>query len=100
MDMVKLPIGIFLVLNVVVRSAGLVAGLLQAELLLALDLYDLSVVHCDLHRTETQVAQGALDFTQNGGFVLTVDATQRCTHARSPWSEVPGRGLKGICAWL
>ncbi|MCY1442057.1 hypothetical protein D9M71_584020 [compost metagenome] len=75
----------------VVRSAGLVAGLLQAELLLSLDLYDLSVVHSDLHRTEPQVAQGALDFPQNGGFVLTVDATQGCTHARSPWSEMPGR---------
>jgi len=55
---------------------GLVAGLLQAELLLAFDLHHLGVVHGDLHGAEAQVAQGTLDFTQDGGFVLTVDAAQ------------------------
>jgi hypothetical protein len=70
-------------------SARLLAGLLQAEFLFAFDLYDLGVVHSDFHRAETQIAQRALDFTQDRAFVLTVNAAKGCAHGAAP--------LKGIC---
>jgi hypothetical protein len=70
-------------------SARLFTRLLQTEFLFAFDLYDLRVVHSDLHRAETQIAQGALDFTQNGAFVLTVNAAKGCAHGAAP--------LNGIC---
>jgi hypothetical protein len=71
------------------KSARLFTGLLQTEFLFALDLHDLGVVHSDLHRAEPQIAQGALDFTQDGGFVLTVNAAKGCAHGAAP--------LNGIC---
>jgi hypothetical protein len=69
--------------------ARLFARLLQTEFLFAFDLHDLGVVHSDLHRAETQIAQSALDFTQDGGFVLTVNAAKGCAHGAAP--------LNGIC---
>jgi hypothetical protein len=71
------------------NSARLFTGLLQTEFLFAFDLHDLRVVHSDLHRAETQIAQGALDFTQDGAFVLTVNAAKGCAHGAAP--------LNGIC---
>jgi hypothetical protein len=56
-------------------SARLVARVLQAEFFLALDLNHLGVVHGDLYRTKAQIAQGALDLAQDGGFVMAVNAT-------------------------
>jgi hypothetical protein len=70
-------------------SARLLTGLLQTEFLFAFDLHDLRVMHSDLHRAETQIAQGALDFTQDGAFVLTVNAAKGCAHGAAP--------LNGIC---
>jgi hypothetical protein len=70
-------------------SARLFARLLQTEFLFAFDLYDLRVVHSDFHRAESQIAQGALDFTQDGAFVLTVNAAKGCAHGAAP--------LKGFC---
>jgi hypothetical protein len=58
-----------------VLSTRFVAGLLQTEFFLAFDLHDLGVVHGDFHRTEAQVAQCALNFPQDGCFVLAVNAT-------------------------
>jgi hypothetical protein len=54
-------------------SARLVARMLQTEFLFAFDLYHLGVVHGDFHRAKAQIAQRALDLTQNGGFVLPVN---------------------------
>jgi len=71
------------------KSARLVTRLLQTEFLFAFDLYDLGVVHSDLHCAKTQIAQGALDFTQDRGFVLTVNAAKGCAHGAAP--------LNGIC---
>jgi len=70
-------------------SARLVTRLLQTEFLFAFDLHDLGVVHSDLHRAKPQIAQGALDFTQDGGFVLTVNAAKGCAHGAAP--------LNGMC---
>jgi hypothetical protein len=70
-------------------SARLLTGLLQTEFLFAFDLYDLRVVNSDLHRAEPQIAQGALDFPQDGAFVLTLNAAKGCAHGAAP--------LKGIC---
>jgi hypothetical protein len=53
--------------------ARFISRMLQTEFLFAFDLYHLGVVHGDFHRAKTQIAQGALDFTQNGGFVLPVN---------------------------
>ena len=69
--------------------ARLFTRLLQTEFLFAFDLHDLCVVHSDLHRAETQIAQSALDFTQDGAFVLTVNAAKGCAHGAAP--------LNGIC---
>jgi hypothetical protein len=54
-------------------STRLVGRMLQTEFLFAFDLYHLGVVHGDFHRAKAQIAQCALDFTQNGGFVLPVN---------------------------
>jgi hypothetical protein len=56
-------------------SARFVAWALQPEFLFAFDLDHLGVVHGDFHCAKTQIAQGALDLTQNGCFVLAVNAT-------------------------
>jgi hypothetical protein len=56
-------------------SARFVAWVLQPEFLFAFDLDHLGVVHGDFHCAKTQIAQGALDLTQNGCFVLAVNAT-------------------------
>ena len=61
-------------------SGVFLTRVLQAEFLFAFDLNHLSVMHGDFHSTKAQVSQRALDFPQNGGFVLTVNATQRCAH--------------------
>jgi hypothetical protein len=55
--------------------ARLGARVLQTEFLFTLDLDHLSVVYGDFHGAKSQIAQGALDLTQDGGFVLTVNAT-------------------------
>ena len=39
-----------------------------------------SVQGLRINRTETQVVQGGLDFTQDAGFVLTFEASQRDAH--------------------
>jgi hypothetical protein len=51
-----------------------VARVLQPEFLFAFDLDHLGVMHGDFHCAKTQIAQGALDLTQNGCFVLAVNA--------------------------
>ncbi|MNC62957.1 hypothetical protein D3C75_1130400 [compost metagenome] len=52
-------------------SAGLVAGVLQAELFLAFDLHHLGVVHGDFHRAVTQAIEGIVDLAQQAGFILS-----------------------------
>ncbi len=77
-----LPLKIF-------KSTRLFARLLQTKFLFAFDLHNLSVVHRDLYCTKPQIAQGALDFTQDRAFVLTVNAAKRCAHGVAP--------LNGVC---
>src|SRR5690606_28801920 len=72
------------------ESGGL-ASWLQAELLLALDLHDLTVVHGDLHRAELQAAQGAADFAQDAGFVLTFEVANWRGHFSLRESLCDGR---------
>jgi hypothetical protein len=80
--MVKAP-GILIVLAFFMvcwnRVAGglarFVARILQTEFLFAFDLDYLCVVHGNFHGAKAQIAQCTLDLTQDGGFVLTVNAT-------------------------
>jgi hypothetical protein len=81
--MVKAP-GILIVLAFYeVLDAGWVAGclarfvtrVLQTKFLFAFDLHDLGVMHSDLHSPKAQIAQCALDLTQNGCFVLAINTT-------------------------
>jgi hypothetical protein len=71
-----LPVGVAAGCDLLIFvSARFVAGVLQPEFLFAFDLDDLGVVHGDFHRAKPQIAQSALDLTQNGCFVLAVNAT-------------------------
>src|SRR5690606_9008121 len=76
--------------------SGVLAGArLQTKLLLALDLHDLAVVHGDLHRTELEAAQRAVDFAQDAGFVLAFEVANGRGHFFSPWKppdDSDGRG--------
>jgi hypothetical protein len=72
----KLPVGAAAGCDLLILvSARFVAWVLQPEFLFAFNLDHLSVVHGDFHCAKTQIAQGALDLTQNGCFVLAVNAT-------------------------
>ncbi|MNF93094.1 hypothetical protein D3C84_757580 [compost metagenome] len=53
-------------------------------------------MHGDFHGAKTQIAQGALDFTHNGCFVLAFNATQRCAHGAAP-STVWSPGSRRHC---
>src|SRR5450830_1670457 len=91
------PVGPLLEQRKTRGSAGFGARVLQTEFFLAFDLNHLRVVDRDLDGTETQIAQGALDLTQNGCFVLAVNATQRCAHGRAP--EMRVAPAVGHCLW-
>ena len=65
-------------------SGVFLTRVLQAEFLFAFDLHHLRVMHSDFHSTKAQVSQRALDFPQDGCFVLAVNATQRCAHGAAP----------------
>ena len=102
------PVGL---MDGVAGGSGVLAGRLQAELLLALDLYDLSVVHGNLHRTETQIARviarnglpreavqaiisaqatraarlAAADWVLYNDEAMTIEALRACTDRISAW---------------
>ena len=67
-----------------VVGSGVLACRLQAELLLALDLHDLAVVHGDFNRAELEGAQGTVDLAQDAGFVLPLEVANGRGHCCSP----------------